>query len=164
MRLPSYLAFVICSLVFPGLIQAQTIPGDVTFEVLVNLTRPAGDITTVAVSCVISSDAIMLTRTIKGTTYKEDLGARLELPVAAWQLVTTARVVVPVPPNAFTDPTGAITSGPTGKTADYQCSLMGFSALPTTYGGGWNQFSADNPIESFRLSPTPSSITGSFVW
>jgi hypothetical protein len=144
--------------------EGKSIPGDVTFEVPVNLTRLAGDIRTVEVSCRISSDAIMLTRTINGTTIKEKLAARLELPVAAGQLVTTARVVVPVPTNAFTDPTYAVTSGPSGQTANYQCGLMGFSALPTTNGGGWSRFTADNPNESFRLSPTPLPITGSFVW
>jgi hypothetical protein len=149
--------FAIWTLLAPGVVQAQTIIGDVTFEVPINLTRLFGDITKVAVWCTISSDALIGTRTKK-------LGAQLELPVAAGQLVTTARVVVPVPTTAFIDPTMTITNEPTGQPATYQCSLSGFSVLPTTYGGGWNLFTADSPNESFKLTPAPSPITGSFVW
>lgn len=153
----SMFIFAIWMILSPAAVPAQTVPGDVTFEAPINLTRMWGEITKVAVWCTISSEVLIGTRTKK-------LSAQLELPVSAGQLVTTARVVVPVPTTAFTDPTMAITSGPTGKPASYQCSLSGFSTLPTNYGGGWHQFSADSTNPAFRLSPTPASLTGSFVW
>ena len=137
--------------------QAQTVPGDVTFEVPLNLTRLWGEITKVAVWCKISSDALVGTR-------NKQLQAQLELPVSAGQLTTTARVVVPVPSTAFTDPTMAMTGSPTGKPASYVCKLSGFSALPATNGGGWNVFTAESTNPAFRLTPTPSAISGSFVW
>ena len=147
----------IWTLLSNGVVHAQSIPGDVTFDVPLNLTRLWGEITKVAVWCKISSDALVGTR-------NKRLQTQLELPVAAGQLVTTARVVVAVPSTAFTDPTGAITGSPTGKPATYQCSLSGFSALPSTYGGGWNVFSADSTNQAFHLTPTPSPISGNFVW
>jgi hypothetical protein len=157
--------FAIWALLLSGVVQAQTsgvaegksIPGDVTFEVPLNLTKLWGEITKVAVWCTISSDVLLGTRDKK-------LGAQLELPVSSGQVVTTARVVVPVPSTAFTDPTMTITSGPTGQPASYQCSLSGFSMLPTDYGGGWNLFNAESKNPAFHLTPTPSAITGSFVW
>jgi hypothetical protein len=151
------LAFAILMLLLPSVTRAQTIPGDVTFEVPLNLTQLWAEITKVDVTCVISSDALV------GTRYKK-INGHVEFPVASGQLVTTARVVVAVAPTAFTDPTGAITGSPNGKPATYACSLSGFNMLPSNYGGGWHQFSADNTIESFRISPTPSPITGKFVW
>lgn len=95
-------------------------------------------------------------------TRNKQLQAQLELPVAAGQLVTTARVVVSVPTTAFTHPTGAITGSPTGKPATYQCSLSGFSMLPATNGGGWNVFSADstNPALAIMLHLTPRGKVG----
>jgi len=149
--------FTIWMILFPGAVPAQTVIGDVTFEVPINLTRMWGEITKVAVWCTISSDTLIGTRTKK-------LSAQLELPVSAGQLVTTARVVVPVSTTAFMDPKMVITNEPTGKPASYQCSLSGFSTLPTNNGGGWKQFSADSANPAFRLTPTPPSITGNFVW
>ena len=150
-------ALAIVMFFLPGVLQAQTIPGDVTFEVPLNLTRLWGEITKVDVTCVIKSDALV------GTRYKKIAG-HVEFPVAAGQLVTTARVVVAVAPTAFTDPTGAITGSPIGQPAYYQCSLTGFDMLPPTNGGGWNVFDAASTNPAFRLTPTPSAITGKFVW
>jgi len=140
-----------------GLAEGKTTPGDVTFEVPLNLTRLWGEITKVAVWCKISSNALVGTR-------NKEVQAQLELPVASGQLVTTARVVVPVTPTSFVDPTMAITPGPTGQAANYDCKLSGFSMLPTSNGGGWHLFSAESTNPAFRLSPTPSPIKGSFVW
>lgn len=55
---------------------------------------------------------------------------------------------------------------PTGRSADYQCDIMGFS----TKGGGWQQFidekntDTKNTNPSFRLIPFPAPIIDSFVW
>lgn len=155
------IAFLIWTLFFTGVGHAQTsgstIPGDVTFEVPLKLTQMRGEISKVAVWCKISSEVLVGAR-------NKQLQAQLELPVAAGQLVTTARVVVAVPATAFTDPTMAITSSPIGQPATYQCKLSGFSMLPASNGGGWNTFSAESTNMAFRLTPTPSPIQGSFVW
>jgi hypothetical protein len=113
------------------------------------------------VICHITSDAAAV-RTGKGAAQRRHLGAQIELPVSAGQLVTTARVIVPVAARRFTDETTGIYSDPAGKTANYHCVLMGFSSKRTP--GGWNQFTDNNTNASFGLSPTPSSITGNFVW
>lgn len=135
----------------------RSIPGDVTFEVPLNLTRLAPDITKVAIWCVISSEALV------GTPRKQ-LQTQLELPVAAGQLVSTARVVVPVSSKAFIDPNGIVPKDPTGQPATYKCSLSGFSVLPVGKGGGWNLFGPDIKKPGFHLTPTPSPSEGSFVW
>lgn len=158
-------AFAMWAFVFSSGVEAQTsgvadgklIPGDVTFEVPINLTRLWGEITKVAVWCKISSDALLGTR-------NKNVQAQLELPVASGQVVTTARVVVPIAPTAFMDPTYAITNSPNGQPATYQCILSGFSALPSTNSGGWNVFSAESTNPAFRLTPTPDAIQGSFDW
>lgn len=150
-------AVAIGTLLFSQGVESQTVPGDVTFEVPLSLKQLWGEITKVAVSCKISSDALVGTR-------NKQLQAQLELPVAAGQLVTTARVVVSVPSTAFTDPTMVITGSPTGKPASYQCSLSGFSMLPATNGGGWKVFDAASTNPSFRLTPTPLPIEGTFAW
>ena len=78
--------------------QAQSIPGDVTFELPVNLTRISGAISKVMVTCNISSAALA------GSPNKK-LAAQVELPVVAGQVVTTVGVVVPVTAESFLDPT-----------------------------------------------------------
>ena len=81
-----FVVVAIWTLLFSQAVESQTVPGDVTFDVPLNLTRLWGEITKVAVWCKISSDALVGTR-------NKQLQAQLELPVAAGQLVTTARVV-----------------------------------------------------------------------
>lgn len=155
-------SFAIWALLSAGLVHAQSIPGDVTFEVPLNLTRVAPDISKVLVTCTITSDAIAV-RTRKGAAIRPQLGAQVELAVSAGQMVTTARVVVPVTADRFTDEKTGNYSDPSGKTANYHCELTGFSTKRTT-GGGWNLFTDNNTNTSFRLSPTPPSLSGNFVW
>lgn len=143
-------------------VQWKSIPGDVTFEVPLNLTRLAPDITKVMVTCSITSDAFPM-RKIRGVAVKQPHGAQIELPVSAGQLVTTARVVVPITADKFMDPVTMIKQDPTGKSVDYQCDIMGFS----TKGGGWQQFvdpTRKSSNTSLQLSPLPAPITGTFNW
>ena len=142
----------------------KSIPGDVTFEVPLDLTKLAPDISKVMVTCSMTSDAFPM-RKGKGAPVKQPRGAQVELPVSAGQLVTTARVVIPVTVDSFMDPTMAMPKDPTGKSVDYQCDIMGFS----TKGGGWQQFidkitEPKNTNTSFHLTPFPAPITGRFVW
>ena len=131
----------------PGV--AQTTSGDVTFEWPLNLTEMSPDITKIQVFCIITSDAIPEDRPrAKGAT--RTLKAEVELAVAAGQLVTTSRVVIP---------TGNL-DNPIGKTASYECSISGFSKLLQR----WSFFSEGDPTPAFRLTPTPQRASGSFVW
>jgi len=137
----------------------KSIPGDVTFEVPLNLTRLAPDITNVMVTCGITSDAFPM-RKLRGVAVKQPQGAQVELPVSAGQLVTTARVVVPITADKFMDPVTMIRQDPTGKPADYQCDIMGFS----TKVGVWQPFDQKAPVASLQVSPSPVPITGTFTW
>ena len=147
-------------LLFPAIARAQTIPGDVTFEVPLNLTRLAADITKIDVSCGIESSALGNTRLIRGQPVSTPLAGRVEVPVVNGRVVQTVRVVVAISPGTLQDPTG--------KTATYTCALTGYSVgIPDRYAGwsaGWDRFLEDHEKSSFRLSPTPAEITGSFTW
>ncbi len=138
----------------------KSIPGDVTFEVPLNLTRLAPDITKVMVTCSITTDAFPMRKDRHGVWVKLPRGANVELPVSAGQLVTTARVVIPVTVNSFMDPLTAMPKDPTGKSADYQCDIMGFS----TKVGVWQPFDQKGPVASLQVSPSPVPITGTFPW
>lgn len=138
-----------------AVVQWKSIPGDVTFEVPLNLTRLAPDITKVMVTCSITSDAFPM-RMVKSRAVKQPRGAQVELPVSAGQLVTTARVIVPITVDNFMDPVTMIRQDPTGKSAEYQCDLTGFT-------GVWQVPTPKNP-NPLRLSPAPTPITGKFVW
>jgi len=138
-----------------GVFQWKSIPGDVTFEVPLNLTRLASDITKVMVTCSITSDAFPL-RKGKDAKVKQGIGAQVELPVSAGQLVTTARVVVPITVDKFLDPVTMIRQDPTGKSAEYQCDLMGFT-------GVWRVPTEKSP-NPLRLSPVPVPIRDTFTW
>lgn len=106
----------------------KSIPRDVTFEVPLNLTRLAPDIKKVMVTCSMTSDAFPMRKDKRGAAVKPPRGAYVELPVSAGQLVTTARVVIPVTVDSFMDPTMAMPKDPTGKPADYQCATLWGSA------------------------------------
>jgi hypothetical protein len=152
------MAIFLSCLLLPALGTTQSIPGDVTFVVPLNLTQLYLDITKIAVDCSITSNAI--DPALVGV--QNALVKQIEFPVAAGRLVTTASIVVSIPPGALIDPIG--------KVANYQCRLSGYSVgtkKPRQAGGfpaGWDNFEANHVNPSFRLAPTPALITGSFVW
>lgn len=140
-----------CLLAASGSSTAQTTSADVTFRLPLNLTQLSSDIATIAVFCNIISDAIPPSRpNAKGTTTTGTLSKQVEFPVAGGQLVTTAIVVVPV----------SGLDNPVGKTANYDCSITGYSTALQQ----WSRFEEGHTTAAFRLSPTPPRITGSFVW
>jgi len=122
---------------------AQTV-GDVTFTVPLNITQMSPDITKVAVWCKITGPAI--------TSRSGNIGAQVEIVPQAGQVVTTATVVVPWPPTDLTNPAGT--------QASYSCSLSGYSNSLQR----WDIFREDHPTPAFRLKPTPTELTGTFVW
>ena len=124
--------------------EAQQRVGDVTFTVPLNITQMSPDITKVAVWCKITGPAI--------TTRSGNIGAQVELVPQGGQVVTTATIVIPWPLTDMTDPTGT--------QASYSCSLSGFSNSLQR----WDIFREDHPTPAFRLKPTPTELTGTFVW
>jgi len=143
---------VSCVSMLFGEVSAQTIPGDVTFEVPINLTRLSPYLSKVAVTC-------MFGTTIDpniGTTSsgKDTLSNRVELPVSAGQVVTTARVVIAVPATPPYKP---------GQVLTYQCALSALSSEPMA-GSGWQPLDQKAPVASLQVSPTPLPITNTFIW
>lgn len=155
-------AMIAMGVLLPGSAFAQTIPGDVTFEVPLNLTRLPGDITKVAVGCSIESEAVQGGRMIRGKFIPQILATQVEFPVTAGRVVTTASIVVSIPPGTLVDPIG--------KSATYRCTIMAYSigsgASRTSAGlpAAWGLFDEKDPNPSFHLSPTPQPITGKFAW
>jgi hypothetical protein len=160
MQIRSMTATIVGGVALAGAAAAQTMPADVTFEVPINLTRLAAGITQIDVACSIASDAIV-GRVTRGVTYAK-LAGHVVLPVTNGRVVTTANVVVTVAPGALLDPIG--------KSATYDCMLTGYSAgtrAGRTGGGvpaGWDIFDQNSAKPSFRVSPTPQRLTGSFTW
>jgi len=117
-------------------------------------TTPAS--TTAATSSAASpASAAPLAITITGpaiTSRTGNIGAQVEIVPQAGQVVTTATVVVPWPPTDLTNPAGT--------QASYSCSLSGFSNSLQR----WDIFREDHPTPVFRLKPTPTELTGTFVW
>jgi hypothetical protein len=124
-------------------VEAQAV-GDVTFTVPLNITQMSPDITKVAVWCRITGPAI--------TSRSGNIGTQVELVPQGGQLVTTATVVVSWPPTDLTNPAGT--------QASYTCSLSGYSNSLQR----WDIFREDHPTPAFRLKPTPTDLTGTFVW
>ena len=147
---------VSCFLTLFGEVSAQkttgdVIPGDVTFEVPINLTRLSSALTKVAVTC-------MFGPTIdpnKGiTSYGGDvLSNRVEFPVSAGQVVTTARVVIAAPATPLYKP---------GTVLAYECALSALSSDPMA--GGWQPLGGKVPVASLQVSPVPLPIKGTFTW
>jgi hypothetical protein len=140
-------AFIIAGLlvVAGGAVRpAEAQVGDVTFTVPLNLTQMSPDITKVAVWCRITGPAIH--------TRSGNIQAQVELVPQAGQVVTTPTVVVAWVNTDMTDPTGT--------QASYTCSLSGFSNSLQR----WDVFREDHPTPAFRLKPTPTELTGTFVW
>lgn len=132
---------------------------DVTFEVPINLTQLAPDITKVDVTCELTSDAIL-----PGPGNQRRLGGHVEFAVSNGQVVApAATVVVAVPANRL--------QKPEEQKFAWECSLSGYSvgARPPPparrYPAGWDTFADKHDKPSFVLSPTPpAKLSGSFVW
>lgn len=129
----------------------DTLPGDVTFVVPLNLTRLSPYIERVAVSCRFGDlDDPRMT-----------LSMNQEIPVSSGQVVGDAVIVVPV------DPYAALFKP--AQTLSYECTLSGLiggsrsgtQADPMIT--GWVRL--DDKLEpSIALSPPPTPIKGMFVW
>lgn len=132
---------------------------DVTFEVPINLTQLAADITKVDVSCILTSNAI-----VPGPGNQQRLAGHAEFAVSNGQVVVpAATVVVAVPADRL--------QKPEEQTFNWVCDLTAYSvgARPPPparrYPAGWDTFAERHDKPSFVLSPTPpTKLSGSFVW
>jgi hypothetical protein len=111
---------------------------DVTFEVPLSLTRLSPNISRVAVTCTVNY-------------LRTPTTARVEIPVAAGDVIGTVPVVVVLSATDFKQ----------GATVSYECTLTGFSTDLRM--GGWLPFDPKNG-ESFTVSPAPKPILGTFTW
>ena len=163
MRLRIQAAFLTSVLMLPGFASAQTIPGDVTFEVPLDLTRLAPEVRQIDIICYITGDGIPNPRAgARGAGAQGRFSGHVVLDIVRGRLVTMANVVVPVQTTDY--------QILTGKTANYQCMITAYSAgirVARGSGGspaGWGFLDANSTNPAFRFSPTPQPLTGSFVW
>jgi len=146
--------------------QASAASSDVTFQVPLNLTKLAADITKVAVTCAVFATAgrqqdgpivsnlpaVLANANFPGTPWGVK---KEEIPVTGGQVVTTKAVLV-----AINDTQTWHQADHYGETLAYVCYLEGFSARLQH----WDSFSETQATDVFRLSPTPAEITGTFTW
>jgi hypothetical protein len=140
-----------CVLIFFGEISAQekpgdtkTIPGDVTFELPLKLTRLSPYLSKVAVKCTFG---------LRGELGR-GLSNQVEIPVSAGQIDGTVRVVIAVPATPSFKP---------GQTLHYECALSALSSEPNA-GSGWQSLGTKTMVDSLRVTPSPLPITGTFTW
>lgn len=145
-------AAVLLSSVVPTLAVAQptsTVPGDVTFNVPLDLSRLDPSITRVAVTCKLGLEG----ENLSSPSSLDVLMGRVEIPVADGRVVGTVGVVIDVPPEPRFKP---------GQAMRYECSLTALSSASGT-GGGWQSFDAKNgPI--FTVTPQPVTLRDTFNW
>lgn len=163
MRLRIQAALLMSVLLLPGFASAQTIPGDVTFEVPLNLTRLAPEIRQIDITCHITGKGIPNPRAgARGAPSEGRFTGNVVLDVSQGRLVTTANVVVPVQTADYTTLTG--------QTANYECMITAYSAGIRAVRGssgspaGWGFLDANSTNPAFRFSSTPQPITDSFIW
>ena len=142
-------ATVACMLAIPVASLAQTSPLVITFQVPLNLTDLAADITRVKVTCLIGGDEAYGAQRIATAYWGYE--KEVEVPVSGGALVTT--VAVPV---TISDTINATV----GTNANYGCSLQGYIESLQR----WDLFTSAPESAPFRLIPDPQPINGSFVW
>lgn len=162
MTIRIWLVATLGCLLFPALAGAQTVPGDVTLEVPLNLTRLAPDITKIDITCYMTSRAIVGDGSIRGAPPDNKFAGNIVLDVTKGRLITTANVVVAVPSDCL--------QNPIGQPAEYECMMTGYSTGIRVIKGsgsvpaGWGFFDEKSTNPSFIASPTPAKLTGSFTW
>jgi hypothetical protein len=133
---------------------------DVVFEVPINLTQLASDITKVDVTCTLTSDAITEAGP-RGSS--RQLAGHVVLDVSNGQVVKPATtVVVAVPADRVQDPAK--------HPFNWECRLTGYSigSRPPPparrYPAGWDTFAERHDKASFVMSPAPPVLSGEFNW
>ena len=124
---------------------------DVVFQIPLNLTGLATDITQIQLQCEVEVELSTNTTRTVGT-------GRLRFNVVNGDVVTTALVVVNV--RGFNDTDHWSISHTAGATMIYECNLLGISSKLQRA----DPFAEDADLEVFRLSPTPGQLRGTFIW
>ena len=144
-----------------GTIPTITFQTAITFTLQVNLTQLSPDLAKVGFTCL-----IMPGETLAYPSYLSFGGALFgggfpfaswpfpkdELPVMSGQVQGTLRVVYPLAAEWF--------NNPIGKTADYQCMLLGY----VTSVAGWGVLSEDSKVPALLVRVPTGSLAGSFFW
>ena len=125
-------------------LSAQTL---LTLEIPVNLTKLHPDVQQVQANCNLISAAIVVGNISPNNPTRV---GRDQVPVMGGQVASTFRVLYELPADVMKDPIG--------KTAEYQCNLIGYTSK------GWAMFSEDDPASPMYLKPVPKVIVGTFVW
>ena len=126
----------------------------VTFTVPLNLTQLPPDLERVKVTCGVGGEGTGISGNPLFTLpplSSEQYPFKQELFVTAGQVVATASIQVVV----FMDGQNP----PTGKTAQYGCSVVGYSKSLNR----WEEFSETPSSPVFMLKPAPA-IQGTFIW
>lgn len=150
MRFQSVAVVGLCLTMTPIASSGQATDPTITFTMPLNLTKISSDIEKIAVYCRIQSAAIL--------TSDNRVWAQVEFPVRSGQVID----------NTFQQVTSATVQvkatnldvNALGKPASYECILSGFSTSLQR----WDTFQESHTVAAFRLTPTPQSLTGSFVW
>jgi hypothetical protein len=127
----------------PG--QEKTIPGDLTLDVPVRLTRLSPSITKVAVDCKVTANGP-----------SRALAARAEAPVTNGQIERSLLVVFPMSQTTTFKP----------GTVNYECVLTGLSEGASSTSAnerGWRAFGPKSGA-AWNVSPVPAAIKGDFAW
>jgi hypothetical protein len=125
-------------------LSAQTV---LTLEIPVNLTKLHPDVQQVQANCNLFSAGIVVGNISPNNPTRV---GRDQIPVLGGQVASTFRVLYELPADVMKDPIG--------KTAEYQCHLLGYTSK------GWSGFSEDDPASPMYLKPAPKVIQGTFVW
>jgi hypothetical protein len=129
---------------------AQTMATTITFSVPVNLTQLSPDLERVRLICMIMPSEVLKYPTGFGNNMEQL--PRDEMWVTGGQVVNTMRVVFPIATEWLVNAVG--------KTANYQCQLMGYSKSLQQ----WGPFSETSSVPTFFLKGLPNAIGGEFVW
>jgi hypothetical protein len=132
----------------------------VTLEVPLNLTRLQSDIVSVSVECEIVSTRI-LKPTPGGPKAQSSPGVRASstVPVKDGSVVRTAKVEFAFATTQFLKGTGIPTT-PSGIEASYSCTF-GVPVGPNLVSFNTGQ---SNGNYNYKLTPSPGTLTGVFVW
>jgi len=142
----------------------QTIPGDIIFEVPLNLTRLSPLLSKMAVTCMVAPNIdfklpidprLPIDPNIGTTSPNKDvLFKRMEFPVSAGQVVGTVQIVIAVPATPPYRP---------GAELNYQCALSALRSDPN-FGSRWEHLGGAVSKASLQVSPVPAPINGTFTW
>ena len=138
----------------------QTFATAVTFTMPVNLTQLSPDLERVRLICFIQPSDVLKYPDMMAALFSNSASMtsdqfpwKDETWVVGGQVVTTMSVVIPIATEWLLNPSG--------KTATYNCGLLGFSKSLKQWGPFGDYYPAGAP---FLLKGMPNQISGTFEW